>query len=207
MTQLPLYDLNGQSAGQVDASEKIFGAKMNMPVVQSTLTWYLASQRQGTHSTKTKGEVRGGGRKPWKQKGTGRARAGSIRSPLWRKGGITFGPKPRDYGFTLPKKVKQLALKVVLSDKLKADRIKVLAEFSLKESKTKLAVKFLKELGISGKVLVLLAEKNEGFERALRNVRDVTILPAAEINIFDLLAAEWLLADRGAIKKIEEALA
>jgi large subunit ribosomal protein L4 len=206
MSQLPLYDIKGQSLGQFEASDKIFGAKMNMPVVQSTLTWFMASQRQGTHSSKTKGEVSGGGKKPWKQKGTGRARAGSNRSPLWRKGGVIFGPKPRDYDYTLPKKVRQLALKVVLSDKARSEKLRVLDNLALTTGKTKLAVQVLKELGIAGKVLVLLAEKNDNVARAFRNINGVTVADAASVNIFDLLAADWLLADRPAIKKIEEAL-
>lgn len=207
MLQLPLYDNNGKSAGTLPASEKLFGAKMNMPVVQTALTWFLASQRQGTHSTKTRAEVSGGGRKPWKQKGTGRARAGSIRSPLWRKGGIAFGPKPRSYNYTLPKKVRQLALKVVLSDRAREERIKVIDELTLKETKTKMAAKFLKDLGLIGKVLVLLSADGEIFSRAVRNIKGVRIADPAALNIHELMASEWILADKKAINKLEEALA
>ncbi|MDD5382194.1 MAG: 50S ribosomal protein L4 [Candidatus Margulisbacteria bacterium] len=207
MIDLPLCDLSGKSAGKVSASNEVFGQKLNEPVVQTALVWYLASTRRGTHGSKTKAEVSGGGKKPWKQKGTGRARAGSNRSPLWRKGGVVFGPKPRDYGFALPKKARKLALKVALSDKAKEGKVKVVDEFKLSGPKTKLAVKLLLDLGVSGKILLVMDKDNEQFERAARNIRGVKITRSRELNIFDLLNAEWLLAEKKAIASLEEALA
>ena len=207
MPQLPLYNIEGKSVGDISAAEEVFGREPNEHVVHSALCWYLASQRRGTHSTKDRSEVRGGGKKPWRQKGTGRARAGTIRSPLWRKGGVIFGPKPRDYSYNLPKKIRKLALKVALSDKAKEGRVKIVDEFKLSEIKTKLAQKMLKDLEISGKVLMVLGSENEGFSKAARNIKGVELLLDKELNIFDLLAAEWVLAEKSAVAHLEEVLA
>ena len=204
---LPLYDIDGKSAGEVTAPVDIFGRKPNDNVVHSAVVWYQASKRRGTQSAKTRGEVSGGGKKPWKQKGTGRARAGSIRSPLWRKGGVVFAPKPRDYGYALPKKIRKLALKTVLSAKAKAGRVKVVQEFKLSEIKTKVAVKMLKDLQITGRVLIVAGQDNADFNKACRNIKGVTLLLAKDLNIFDLTACEWLLIDNSAIKQFEEGLA
>ncbi|MBU0671584.1 MAG: 50S ribosomal protein L4 [Candidatus Margulisbacteria bacterium] len=206
MSKLPLYDINGISSGEVSAAAKIFGVKMNEHVVHSALVWFQASQRRGTHSTKTKAEVRGGGRKPWKQKGTGRARAGSIRSPLWRKGGVIFGPKPRDYGYSLPIKVRKGALRIALSDKVRAEKVKVVEELKLADAKTKSAAKLFKELKVAGKVLIVLVQANEGFEKAARNLAGIKICVYNDLNIFDLLEASWLVVEKKAIKALEEFL-
>lgn len=207
VVELPLYDAEGKSAGKLKASEDIFGKEMNQPVVQSTLVWYLASQRAGTHSAKTRGEVRGGGVKPWKQKGTGRARAGSIRSPLWRKGGVVFGPKPRDYGFTLPKKVRKQALRMALSDKAREGKLQIIEEFKVKEPKTKLALSLIKGLGIKGKSLFILENENSDFNRAARNLAGVKLTVLGGLNIFDLLEADWVVVEKTVISKMEEVLA
>jgi large subunit ribosomal protein L4 len=207
MPQLPLYNIEGKNVGDISAAKEVFGREPNEHVVYSALCWYSASQRRGTHSTKTRSEVRGGGKKPWRQKGTGRARAGSIRSPLWRKGGVIFGPKHRDYSYSLPKKIRKLALKVALSDKAKEGRVKIIDEFKFSEIKTKLVEKLLKDLEISGKILMILGNENEVFSKAARNLKGVELLLDKDLNIFDLLAAEWVLTEKSAVVHLEEVLA
>lgn len=204
---LPLFNTEGKSAGQLDAPEAIFGKAMNQPLVQATLVWYRACQRAGTHSSKTRSEVSGGGVKPWKQKGTGRARAGSNRSPLWRKGGVVFGPKPRDYSFTLPKKMRKQALAMVLSDKAREGKLQVIEAFKVKEPKTKLAKALVSGLGVSGKSLLILEKENVEFNRAARNLADVKIITVPNLNIFDLLEAEWVVVEKAAVNKMQEVLA
>jgi len=206
MTQLPLYSVEGKNVGEVAASEDVFGKEQNEHVVYSALCWFQASQRRGTHSTKTRSEVRGGGKKPWKQKGTGRARAGTIRSPLWRKGGVIFGPKPRSYGYTLPRKIKKLALKIAFSNKARESKLIVVEEFKLAKSKTKEAIKFLKGLGLSGKILLVPAKENELFTKAVRNIPRVKISLAKDVNVFDLLNTEWLVVEKSGVLQIEEVL-
>jgi len=190
-----------------DLTSKIFTQEPNENVVHSALIWYQASQRRGTHSAKTRAEVSGSGKKPWRQKGTGRARAGSKRSPLWRKGGVTFGPKPRNYGYALPKKVRKLALKVALSDKAKENKVKIVPEFAVAEAKTKLAAKFLKDQKIEGRALLIVGKENDNFIKAARNLADAKVILAGDLNIYDLLQADWVVADNDAVKKLEEALA
>jgi large subunit ribosomal protein L4 len=206
MAKLALYNLEGKNIGEVSASDGIFARPMNEQVVHSALVWFLASQRRGTHSSKTRAEVSGGGVKPWRQKGTGRARVGSIRSPLWRKGGVIFGPKPRDYSYSLPRKVRKSALKIVLSDKAKNGKLKILEELKVAEPKTKLAARLLKDLGLSGKGLIILGKENGGFWKAARNLKGVKLTSALELNIFDLLQAEWILTEKGAISRLEGGL-
>ncbi len=190
-----------------DLTSKIFGEKENEHAVHAALVWYLSSQRRGTHSAKTRAEVRGGGIKPWRQKGTGRARVGSIRSPLWRKGGVIFPPKPRSYAFHLPKKARKLAIRIALSDKAAAGKIKIVDELKVAEPKTRLAVKVLKDLKVDGKILMVLAEEKPDFFKAARNIEGVKIVLCKDLNIFDLLSAEWLLLEKAAVSALEEALA
>ena len=154
--KLKIFDLKGKSLGDMEADSNLFGVKENVEVVHSTLRWLLNSKRSGTHSTLTRAEVRGGGVKPWKQKGTGRARAGSIRSPLWRHGGVIFGPKPRDYSFHLPRKIRKLALRVVLSDKARGDKLKIVKDFNIDQPKTKL----VKDILDSFNLLLIKFQKN-----------------------------------------------
>jgi len=187
-----------------ELKEKIFNEEMNEAVVHENLRWFLATRRRGTHSAKTRTEVSGGGKKPWKQKGTGRARAGSNRSPLWRKGGVIFPPKPRDYSYALPKKVRQLGIRIALSDFNREGKIKLVEGFSLSEPKTESGVKFLKEAGVSGKLLVIMAEKNDNFEKGLRNITGVKIILSKDLNIFDLLKSEIILIEKKAVKQLEE---
>ncbi|MGB9613370.1 MAG: 50S ribosomal protein L4 [Candidatus Margulisiibacteriota bacterium] len=187
-------------------AEKIFNEEMNAAVVHEVLRWYLASQRSGTHSAKTRGEVSGGGVKPWRQKGTGRARAGSIRSPLWRKGGVIFPPQPRDYSYALPRKIRKLAYRVVLSDFNRNERVKIFEKFILPQPKTKEGVKFLREAGVSGKILIVCGQKIEEFERGVRNIAGVKVILEKDLNIFDLLNSDWLLLDQEAVNKLEKRL-
>lgn len=185
---------------------KVFTEEMNEPVVHEALRWYLACRRRGTHSALTRSEVRGGGIKPWKQKGTGRARAGSIRSPLWRKGGVIFPPKPRDYSYALPVKVRKLALRVVLSDLNREDRIKVVDAFSLPQPKTKEGIKFLKGLGLDRRVLFLQAKEDPEFSRGLRNIEGVKVILSKDLNIYELLKADWVVIEKDAVSELEARL-
>ena len=189
-----------------ELKQAIFNEKMNQVVVHTALRWLLNSRRQGTHKAKTRTEVSGGGVKPWKQKGTGRARAGSNRSPLWRKGGVIFPPTPRDHSFRLPVKVRKLALRVALSDCNRATRLKVVGNFSLPAPKAKEGAKFIAAAGVSGKVLLVEAEHHPEFEKGIRNIPGVTLTLARELNIFDLLKSEWILIEESAVPILEERL-
>lgn len=186
--------------------EKIFNEQMNEPVVHEAVRWFLASRRQGTHSAKTRAEVSGGGKKPWKQKGTGRARAGTNRSPLWRKGGVIFPPKPRDYGYNLPKKVRSLALRVALSELNRNDKIKLVEALALPQPKTKEGVKLLQGLGVAGKVLLVTAAGAPEFERGVRNIAGASLALAKDVNIMDLMRAEWLVIEKSAVAQLEKRL-
>jgi len=187
-------------------TEKIFNEKTNEAVVHEALRWLLTSRRQGTHSAKTRSEVSGGGIKPWRQKGTGRARAGSIRSPLWRKGGVIFPPKPREHAYNLPKKIRKLALRVALSDFNRENRINMVDKFSVSQPKTKEGVKFLKETGASGRILVVLGAPAAEFERSARNIAGVKMVLSKDLNIFDLLKSDWVLMEKSAVAQLEERL-
>jgi len=198
--------IDGKQAGHLTVADDIFSAPMNEHVVHTALEWYLASRRRGTHSAKTRSEVSGGGVKPWKQKGTGRARAGSSRSPLWRKGGVIFPPKPRDYSFTLPKKVRKLALRVVMSDKARAGKIILVEEMAVAAPKTKEMTKLLKGIGVSGKSLIVVDQVNDNLDRSSRNIAGVKLMSAGNLNIHDLLSTEWVVMDKKAAGKLEEVL-
>ena len=187
-------------------SEKIKTEEMNEAVVHETLRWFLASQRRGTHSAKTRSEVSGGGIKPWRQKGTGRARAGSNRSPLWRKGGVIFPPKPRDYSYSLPQKKRSLALRVLLSQLNKDNRIKLVESFSLPSPKAKEGVKFLKESGVAGKVLLVISAPKKEFEMGTRNIAGVKLALSKNLNVFDLLNADWVMMEKEAVAQLEKRL-
>ncbi len=180
---------------------------MNQALVHENLRWFLSSQRQGTHSAKTRTEVSGGGIKPWKQKGTGRARAGSIRSPLWRKGGVIFPPKPREYGYALPKKMRKLGLRVALSDLNRDNKVKLVEAVALKDAKTKSGAVYLKELGVGGNVLIVMAAENRDAERGLRNIEGVKLVLSKDLNIFDVLKSEWVVIEEKAVSQLEERLA
>jgi large subunit ribosomal protein L4 len=206
MLEISVIDKTGKDVSKHQVSEKVFGLKVNKQVIYDALKWFQACQRRGTHSTLTRAEVSGGGKKPWKQKGTGRARVGSIRSPLWRHGGVIFGPKPRSYAYALPIKVRKLALAQALSQKAAESKIKLLESSVLSAAKTKEAKNLLKNAGISGKILVLLAKDGEGFEKAARNLRGVVVNTLSTLNIFDVLNCEWIVAEKEICRQIEEKL-
>lgn len=204
--ELIKIDDKGKSSGHVKVSEDIFSVPQNEHVVQSALDWYLASKRRGTHSAKTRAEVSGGGKKPWKQKGTGRARQGSTRAPHWRGGGVVFAPKPRDYGYALPKKVRKLALKVLLSSKARSGKIKVLDDIKVASPKTKEMVGLLKGIGVSGKAILVADKGDKNLVLSSRNIKGLKLTPAAELNVHDLIQADWIVFTKDSVSKVEEAL-
>ena len=207
MPTVDVYNLEGKKVSTVDLKEKVFGIEPNENVVHSVLANYLANQRQGTQSTKTRAEVRGGGRKPWRQKGTGRARQGSIRAPQWIKGGIALGPKPRKYSYRVNKKEKRLAIRSILSSKVLENNLVVLDKISFKDIKTKQMVNALAKNKVEGKALVMIAEKNENVEKSTRNIENVKVTVVNTINVFDLLKYNKLVLTLDTVKKLEEVYA
>ena len=206
MPKVSVYNIEGKKVSDIDLKEEIFGIEPNEAIIHSVLVNYLANQRQGTQSTKTRAEVRGGGRKPWRQKGTGRARQGSIRAPQWIKGGIALGPKPRSYRYTIPKKVRTLAIKSVLTSKLSEGNLVVVDKIELKEIKTAAMVKALKAMNAE-KALVMLNEKNLNVQASSRNIENVKTTLVNTINVYDLLKYEKLVIDVQAVKSLEEVYA
>ncbi|GAB6178903.1 50S ribosomal protein L4 [Desulfotomaculum defluvii] len=206
MPKVALYNINGEQVGEVELKDEVFGIEPHEHVMHEAVNMQLANQRQGTHDTKTRSEVRGGGRKPWRQKGTGRARAGSSRSPIWRKGGIVFGPHPRDYAISLPKKVRRLALKSALSSKVLDQDIVVLDSLTIDAPKTKEMVRILSNLK-ADKALVVTAERDLNVEKSARNIEGVKPLKADGVNVYDLLKYTKLVITKDAVAKIEEVLA
>ena len=207
MPKIDVYDIEGKKVSTVDLNEEIFGIEPNEAVVHSVLVNFLANQRQGTQSTKTRAEVRGGGRKPWRQKGTGRARQGSIRAPQWIKGGIALGPKPRSYKYQVNKKEKRLAIKSCLSSKVLENELVVVDSLPLKEIKTKEMAKALTNLKVEGKTLILLPEKNETVQKSARNIEGVKTTLVNTINVYDLLKYKNLVITLDTVKKLEEVYA
>ncbi len=208
MAQIDLYNLSREKVGEVELRDEVFNGPVKPHLFYEVVKWQLAKRRRGTASTKTRAEVRGGGRKPWRQKGLGRARAGSIRSPLWRGGGVVFGPKPRDYSYPLPKKVRRAALRSALSLRYKEGKLTVLDGFDLGQIKTKLFVEAMEKLGLKGeKVLIVTDGKDEVLERSARNVPWAKVLRCEGLNVYDVLNYRHLLILRSALPKIEERLA
>lgn len=207
MPKIDVYDIEGKKVSTVDLNEEIFGIEPNDAVVHSVLVNFLANQRQGTQSTKTRAEVRGGGRKPWRQKGTGRARQGSIRAPQWIKGGIALGPKPRSYKYQVNKKEKRLAIRSCLSSKVLENELTVVDSLALKEIKTKDMAKALTNLKVEGKTLILLPEKNETVQKSARNIEGVKTTLVNTINVYDLLKYKNLVITLDTVKKLEEVYA
>ncbi len=207
MPKVDVYDLNGKKVSDIELAENVFGIEPNEAIVHSVLKNYLANQRQGTQSTKTRSEVSGGGRKPWRQKGTGRARQGSTRAPQWIKGGIALGPKPRSYRYTVNKKERRLAIKSVLSSKVLEKELTVLDKIELKEIKTKSMVKALSALKLEGKTLIVLPENNTNVVMSARNIEGVKTISANNINVFDLLKYNNLVLPVDTVKKLEEVYA
>jgi large subunit ribosomal protein L4 len=207
MPKVTLYNQNGSSNGDIELNESVFGIEPNESVVFDAIVMQRASLRQGSHKVKNRSEVRGGGRKPWRQKGTGRARQGSIRSPQWRGGGIVFGPTPRSYSYKLPKKVRRLAIKSVLSSKVSDNNIVVLEDLSLNTVKTKEIAAILKGLSVEKKALIVTANYNETVALSARNIPGVTVVDADGINVLDVVNHEKLLITKAAVEKVEEVLA
>lgn len=207
MPKVQVLNMQGSQVGEIELSDYVFGITPNTHVLHSAVVSHLASLRRGTHSTLLRGEVRGGGRKPWRQKGTGRARAGSSRSPVWRGGAVIFGPKPRDYGFNLPKKVRRLALRSALSNKVNEQNVLILDELNLAEAKTREMVKVLNNLKVNRKVLVVTAEQDETVNRSARNIEGVKAVDVSGMNVYDLLNHDYLVITKSAVAKTEEVLA
>ena len=202
-----VYSMSGKQVGEVELSECIFGIEPNVSVMHDVVKNHLANCRQGTQSALTRAEVSGGGKKPWRQKGTGRARQGSTRAPQWTHGGIVFAPKPRDYGYTLNKKTRRLALKSALSAKAQAGEIVVIDEIKMSIIKTSVFQKFLNAIKVNRKALVITAEPNEMVVKSSRNIEGVQTTFANLINVYDILNANQLVLDKAALAKIEEVFA
>ncbi len=207
MPKVALYDITGSQIGDMELSDDVFGVEVNTHVLYEAVKNYLANQRQGTQSAKTRAEVRGGGRKPWRQKGTGRARQGSIRSPQWVGGGVVFAPKPRDYSYKLPKKIKRLALKSALSSKVEDNEIIVVDSLYLDKPKTKDMIKVLSNLKAGKKTLVVMPERDENVILASRNIPGVKTTYVNTINVYDILNCDSFLITRDAVNKVEEVYA
>ena len=207
MPKVDVYDIKGKKVSDIELADSVFGIEPNEAVVHSVLVNYLANQRQGTQSTKTRAEVRGGGKKPWRQKGTGRARQGSIRAPQWIKGGIALGPKPRSYKYTVNKKERRLAIKSILSSKVLEKELTVVDKLELAEIKTKTMVKALSDLKVEGTTLIILPEQNKNVLMSARNIEGVKTILINNINVFDLLKYNKLVLPLETVKKLEEVYA
>ena len=207
MPKVDVYDIKGKKVSDIELADSVFGIEPNENIVHAVLVNYLANQRQGTQSTKTRAEVRGGGKKPWRQKGTGRARQGSIRAPQWVKGGIALGPKPRSYKYTVNKKERRLAIKSLLSSKVLEKELTVVDKLELAEIKTKTMVKALADLKVEGKTLIVLPENNKNVLMSARNIEGVKTITLNNINVFDLLKYNNLVLPLETVKKIEEVYA
>ena len=207
MPNVSVFDKTGAKVSEVALADEIFGIEPNVSAMHLCVVNYLANQRQGTQSTLTRGEVSGGGKKPWKQKGSGRARQGSTRSPQWYHGGIAHGPKPREYGFSINKKVKRLAMKSALSAKAADDEIIVLDTFAQDEIKTKEIAKVLAALPTGKKTLIVLPEKNDVLYKSARNIAGVKVALVNTLNVYDILNSDKMLVLQDAVSKIEEVYA
>lgn len=207
MPKVALYNQAGSQVGEIELRDSVFGIEPNNHVLFEAVMAQRASLRQGTHKTKTRAEVSGGGRKPWRQKGTGRARQGSIRSPQWRGGGVVFGPTPRSYGYKLPQKVRRLALKSVYSAKVAEDKFVAVESLSFAAPKTAEFANVLSALNVDSKVLVILEEGNEFAALSARNLPNVKVATATTASVLDIVNSDKLLVTKEAISKIEEVLA
>ena len=201
-----LFNAKGKKVKEIELESSVFDIKANIGVVHQVVTAQRAAARSGNASTKTRSEVRGGGTKPWRQKGTGRARAGSIRSPLWKGGGSTFGPTPRDFSKKVPKKLKKLALRSVLSSKAKNDNLIVIDEFGLKKPATKEVVKILSGLKIQGKATIVISNDDVATKKSIRNLPYARALSVSELNLYDLVDCSKLVITKDALEKVSEVL-
>lgn len=207
MPKVALFKQDGSQTGDIELNEAVFGIEPNTHVLHEAVVMQRASLRQGTHKVKNRSEVRGGGRKPWRQKGTGRARQGSIRSPQWVGGGVVFGPTPRSYSYKLPKKVRRLALQSALSSKVANDNVIVLEELVFEAPKTKQFVDMLNNLKVDTKALVVTTDKDENVIRSANNLQEVKVLTVEEVNVLDLLAHDKLILTKDAAEKAGEVFA
>jgi large subunit ribosomal protein L4 len=207
MASLSVKTTAGAAAGSVEAADDLFGVEPNGPVLHQVVTAQLAARRAGTQSTKTRGDARGGGAKPWRQKGTGRARQGSIRSPQWRGGGVALGPKPRSYRQRTPKKMVQLALRSALSDRAAEGKVAVVSRWDFAAPKTREARLALQALGVDGRALVVLGPEEEAAAKSFRNLPEVHVLPVGELNAYDVLCCDWVVFTEATLprpKAVEE---
>ena len=208
MPKLSVYNISGQATGEeIELNDLVFGVEFNEAVVHQAIVMQQAAERQGTSATKTRGMVRGGGRKPWRQKGTGHARQGSTRAPQWTHGGIVFAPKPRDYSYVLNKKVKRLALKSVLSAKVAEGQMVVIDSIKMDAIKTADFRKFLTAVGVDGKAMVVTPAVDQTIVKSARNIPGVVTTPASILSVYDILNAKYLVVDKDALAKIEEVYA
>ncbi|MFQ5952932.1 MAG: 50S ribosomal protein L4 [Candidatus Omnitrophota bacterium] len=205
-TRLQVYDLKGEVAGNIQLDQDIFDGKVNMSLLYEVEKMYQANRRKGAASTKTRSEVAGGGAKPWRQKGTGRARFGSSRNPLWRHGGVAFGPKPRDYSYSVPKKALRVALLSSLNLRLVENMIKPIVKIEVKEPKTKEFRTIMEKLKIEGKALVIVDKLNENVKRSSRNLKQVSLKEARNINANDVMSNDYLIIEKEALEKLSERL-
>ncbi len=206
MPNVAVYNKEGATVGEITLSDAVFGAEVNAGLMHEVVQMYLANQRQGTSDTKTRAEVSGGGKKPWRQKGTGRARQGSTRSPQWRHGGVVFGPHPRAFGWTMPKKARRAALRSALSAKLQAGDILVVDSFNLEAPKTKEVVALINNLKAGEKAFIVTAEPNLTVYKSARNIPGVNANGARNLNVYEVLFASKLIFTKDAVANIEEVL-
>jgi len=207
MPEIKVYDITGAVVSTLELNERVFDAPENQSLVHQAVVTYQANQRQGTVHTLSRGEVSGGGRKPYRQKGTGRARQGSTRAPHWVGGGVVFGPKQREWRMRMPQKMRQGALRCVLSDKVRRERIRVLDSLTMETPRTRVMAELLATLDLRRKVLVVLDERNEALVQSLRNLPNVQMRPAAILNTYDVISADWLLTTASTMRMIGEKLA
>lgn len=203
---MPIYNAKGEHVGEIDLKDEIFGVEVNEDLLHKVVVMQLANRRIGTSNTLTRAEVAGGGRKPWRQKGLGRARAGSIRSPLWRHGGVTFGPKPRDFGYSMPKKARKKALKCALSFKVKNGGVLILEDLRISEPKTSQIRELLGSLKVSDKTLIVTGDWDTNVWKSGRNIRGVLTTAADSVNVYDVLRCANIIMTKDAVARVEEVL-
>lgn len=206
MPTVAVYNRGAQKIGEMELSDKVFGVEINNEVMHQVVVAQLANKRQGTQSAKTRSEVRGGGIKPWRQKGTGRARQGSIRAPQWIHGGVVFAPKSRSYRMSIPKKMKRLALKSALTSKVQQEELVLLDSLEISEPKTKEVVEMLNAFEVN-KTLIVVADKNENIYKSARNISNVAVIPVNNLNVYDILKYDKFMVTKDAVAKIEEVYA
>jgi large subunit ribosomal protein L4 len=204
--QIDVVDSSNQKIGAIEVSDAVFGGRINGGLIWESVVHANAADRRGTHKTKNRANVSGSGKKPWRQKGTGRARVGEIRNPLWRKGGTVFGPQPRSYDFKIPKKVEIGALRAALAEKLRDGRLVVVETLAASEIKTKAAAAMLKTLGVDGKAVLIDVTLDEKLSRSVRNMPGIAVRASARVSARDIVSADRVVATRGAIEKLQEAL-